>query len=302
MFDLRYHVASLAAVFLALAVGIILGVAISGKVRGAEDALNAQRVSELESQLERQRETVSEDAGRLDALETYVERTYTPLMADRLAGESTAVVLFGPVADPIRSAIETTLRDAGGIPARVVVLDVPLDPERLDDLLTTQEDLSAFAGEDVGALGEAIGEELVQGVGEEPLLPRVAAELVAELEGSTTAEVTGVVVARGWQPAADGDPAEAEATESYLDGLMRGLRGSGLPVAGVTATDTEEREELLDWYRASGASSVDDVDFQSGRLALALLLDGAPPGNYGFLPEASEDGPIPSVPVETGAE
>ena len=33
MFGLRYHVASLAAVFLALAVGILLGVAVSGKVR-----------------------------------------------------------------------------------------------------------------------------------------------------------------------------------------------------------------------------------------------------------------------------
>jgi hypothetical protein len=87
VFDLRYHVASLAAVFLALAVGIILGVAISGKVRGAEDALNAQRVSELEGELERQQDVASEDASRLGALETYVERTYTPLMADRLAGE-----------------------------------------------------------------------------------------------------------------------------------------------------------------------------------------------------------------------
>src|SRR5262245_16405726 len=32
MFGLRYHVASLAAVFVALAVGILLGVAVSGKV------------------------------------------------------------------------------------------------------------------------------------------------------------------------------------------------------------------------------------------------------------------------------
>ena len=31
MFDLRYHVASLAAVFLALIIGIVVGVGISGK-------------------------------------------------------------------------------------------------------------------------------------------------------------------------------------------------------------------------------------------------------------------------------
>lgn len=301
MFDLRYHVASLAAVFLALAVGIILGVAISGKVRGAEDTLNAQRVSELEGELERQQEVASEDASRLGALETYVERTYTPLMADRLAGESAAVVLVGPVSETVRTAIEATLRDSGGVSARVVALDVPLDPERLDDLLTSQEDLAGLAGDDLGSLGEEIGRELVDGVGEDPVLPQVAEELVAELEGSTTAEATGVVVARSWEQA-ELEPAERTATETYLDGLMRGLRGSGAPLVGVTTTGDEAREELLDWYQASGASSVDHVDFESGRLALALLLDDAPPGNYGFLPEESEDGPIPPVPTEPSAE
>ena len=114
------------------------------------------------------------------------------------------------------------------------MLDIPLDPERLDDLLTSQEDLTGFAGEDLGSLGEEIGRELVEGVGEEPLLPRVAAELVAELEGSTTAEATGAVVAPGWEPPSDLEPAEREATETFLDGLMRGLRGSGAPVVGVT--------------------------------------------------------------------
>jgi len=36
MFDLRYHVASLAAVFVALLIGILVGVAMSGKVDDAE--------------------------------------------------------------------------------------------------------------------------------------------------------------------------------------------------------------------------------------------------------------------------
>ena len=137
---------------------------------------------------------------------------------------------------------------------------------------------------------------------EEPLLPRVAAELVAEVEGSTTAEVTGVVVARTWEPPADLEPAEREATESYLDGLMRGLRGSGVPVVGVTTAETESRERILDWYASSGASSVGHVDFASGRLALALLLAGAPPGNYGFMSAESEDGPIPPVLTEPSGD
>jgi Copper transport outer membrane protein, MctB len=300
LFDLRYHVASLAAVFLALAVGIILGVAISGKVRGAEDALNAQRVARIEAELERQQEAAQEDSTRLSALETYVERTYPTLIDGRLAEESTAVVLVGEVSDGLRTAIESTLRDAAGVSARVVSLDVPLDPGRLDDLLTSKEELAGFAGDDFGPLGEAIGEELVLGAGETPLLRELSAELVAELAGSTTPAVTGVVVARQWEQLATLEPAEREATQSFLDGLMRGLRAPGAPVVGVTATGTQGRRVLLDWYRETGASSVDDLDYTSGRLALALLLADAEPGNYGFLEEISDDGPVPPLPQETG--
>jgi hypothetical protein len=289
-------------VFLSLAVGIILGVAISGKVRGAEDALNAQRVAELEGELERQRELASEDTGRLDALETYVERTYTPLMAERLAGESTAVVLLGPVSEGLRSAIEAALRDSGGVSARVVALDLPLDAERVDSLLAGDEDLAGLSGDDLAPLGERLGQELVEGIGEEPLLPSVAEELVAELEGSTTVEATGVVVARSQEPVGEQAAGERRATETYLDGLMRGLRGTGAPVVGVTSSESESREALLDWFQSSGLSSVDHVDFESGRLALTLLLAGAPPGSYGFLPEVSPDGPIPPVPTEPSGE
>lgn len=302
MFDLRYHVASLAAVFLALAVGIILGVAISGKVRGAEDALNAQRAAELEAQLNRQQTASEVDAARLDALETYVERTYAPLVEERLAGESAAIVLVGTVPEGIRTAIESTLRDASGISARVVSLDVPLDPDRLTDLLSSQEDLASLADGDFAELGEEVGRELVEGIGDEPLLPRVAAELVAELDGSTTVEVNGVVVARSPERLAPGDAPRREATESYLDGLMRGLRSTGAPVVGVSATGAEEQDRVLDWYKGVGVSSVDHLDSEAGRLALALLLAGAVPGNYGFTEEHSEDGPIPPVPPVTSGE
>ena len=48
MFDLRYHLASLAAVFIALAVGILLGVAISGKLSAADNRFAHDRIDQLE--------------------------------------------------------------------------------------------------------------------------------------------------------------------------------------------------------------------------------------------------------------
>src|SRR6266581_2139053 len=53
MFDLRYHVASLAAVFLALIIGILVGVGISdrGYVDRAQRGLLEQRIAKLQSDL-----------------------------------------------------------------------------------------------------------------------------------------------------------------------------------------------------------------------------------------------------------
>ena len=54
MFDLRYHVASLAAVFLALIIGIVVGVGISGKgfVQNSERRLLNEKIADLNSRLD----------------------------------------------------------------------------------------------------------------------------------------------------------------------------------------------------------------------------------------------------------
>ena len=47
------------------------------------------------------------------------------------------------------------------------------------------------------------------------------------------------------------------------------------------------------WRGVAGMSSVDDVDTPSGKLALALLLAGAPRGNFGVRPDA--DAALPRI-------
>ncbi|MGH2921105.1 MAG: copper transporter, partial [Gaiellaceae bacterium] len=52
MFDLRYHVASLAAVFVALLIGILVGVGLTGKVDDAEKNELRRRIVALQTQVE----------------------------------------------------------------------------------------------------------------------------------------------------------------------------------------------------------------------------------------------------------
>ena len=87
MFDLRYHVASLAAVFLALIIGIVVGVGISGKgfVSDSERSLFNERIADLKSQLDSATRRGDGLARAQRAAQSFVEDAYPALM-ERAAG------------------------------------------------------------------------------------------------------------------------------------------------------------------------------------------------------------------------
>jgi hypothetical protein len=304
MFDFRYHLVSLAAVFIALAVGILLGAAISGKLGDAEDALMKDRLASVNDQLAQEQARSDLVEQRSDAAQELLSGAYPSLMDGKLDGKGYTVLFLGPVDGGVRSAVERTLSDAGaGSPVRLVALDTPIDPDELDAKLSGDDQLARYAqsGEDFGDLGEALGRDLVQGDGT-PLWTSLSSSLIEERSGTTSSPVDGAIVVQTWQPPeTEGDADEkskTDATQSLFEGLVRGLEGSGVPVVGV---QTMSAEDDLALFRQQGVSSVDDVDALAGRLALALLLAGGQPGQYG-VKDSATDGvapPIESVPTTT---
>jgi hypothetical protein len=293
MFDLRYHVASLAAVFLALTVGIILGVALSGKIRGAEDSLSAGRIAELEEQLDAERERGSSEQDRLQDSEDLINDAYPALMENRLVDRRYAIVFLGPVDGELRSAIEKTLADADGTPVRLFAFELPVDPVSLNDFLESNETLSTYVG-DESALGRALGEELME-EGDTPLLDEISSELVEERSGTTIPAVDGAIVVHSWAPESEDSPTAADrASEAFIEGVLQGLQSASLPVVGVETSDVEIRSSAVPVFNDAGVSSVDDLDLPAGRLALALLLGGSEPGNYG-VKDTATDGIVPQV-------
>jgi len=293
MFDLRYHVASLAAVFLALTVGIILGVALSGKIRGAEDSLSAGRIAELESQLDAERERGSSEQERLQHSEDLINDAYPALMENRLVDRGYAIVFLGPVDGELRSAIEKTLADADGTPVRLFAFELPVDPASLNGFLESNETLSTYAG-DESRLGQALGEELME-EGDTPLLDEISSELVEERSGTTIPAVDGAIVVHSWAPdSEDSSTASDRASEAFVEGVLQGLQSASLPVVGVETSDVEARSSAVPIFNDAGVSSVDDLDLPAGRLALALLLSGSEPGNYG-VKDTATDGIVPTV-------
>ena len=307
MFDLRYHVASLAAVFIAIAVGIVIGVAIAsgGAVDEATKSFQDSRIQSLEKELDAERARGDRSEKQQEAIADVMNDVYPALMEGRLAAKRYALVFLGPIDGGVRSAVEKTLTDAdSGSPLRVTALELPVDVDAIDEMLTGDPGLASYVGDArLGDLGGALARELAAG-GDTPVWDLLSNEIVEQRTGSLTEPVDGVVVIRSWWPGKTSDPAakgRASQTEAVLAGMIRELGELGVPAVGVESATAEE--SAVDAYRQFGVSSVDDVDTLPGRVALALLLAGGESGHYGIKDSAS-DGvtpPIEPLPVVTVA-
>jgi hypothetical protein len=275
VFDLRYHVASLAAVFLMLVVGILIGVGISGRgfVDDAERKRLEGRIAGLEEDVEAANANADDFEQRQEAAENFVESAYPALAASRLQGKNIAILGLGPV-DPTVNSVERAIEeDADGRVSRMRALELPLRVEAVEAALSGKPELGGYVGdEQLGNLGRDLGRELAAG-GATPLWDALEPEIVEVREGGLAEPVDGVVVTRTAEP-------QAAESSRFLAGLYQGLGSAGVPVVGVDPSGVEQSAiPLFQRYRLS---TVDGVDTPVGALAMLLVLaDPDAAGDYG---------------------
>jgi hypothetical protein len=270
MFDFRYHVASLSAVFLALIVGIVIGVGISGQgiLNEGERRVLSDEIARLNADLDRAGTRLEEQ----QAAEQFVEAAYEAVMESRLAGKNVVVVYLGE-ADELRSEIQQAVTDADGTVARVRVLKLPVDDTALRGSVESTADFAWLVADgDVRALGRELGRELVDG-GQSPLWDTVADQLVIERVPNADVPADAVVVVRTVEP-------QSGPTARFLNGLYGGLTG-GIPVVWVDTGKEGEQHRL----HPEGLTVLRDASGPLGRMSLAVLLATGDPGEYG--PDAS---------------
>jgi len=295
MFDLRYHVASLAAVFLALIIGILVGVGISdrGLVDSAKRGLLEREVASLQRRLDHQTQQSADRTRERAAAQTFINETYPALARNRLKGKQIAVVFVGSDKGGVRSSVISALSDAGAQQVRLRALKVPVDVKQLDAALKSQPAAVGLRGKaNLEALGHALGQELVLG-GDTPLWDSLTGttSLVEHRLGGNQMPADGLVVVRTANP-------QRGATSKFLLGLYEGLGSTSAPAVGAEQTDATA--SAIPVYQRGGLSTVDDVDTPVGRLALLLLLAGQPGGQYG-VKDSATDGALPPLPARAPA-
>jgi Copper transport outer membrane protein, MctB len=292
VFDFRYHVVSLAAVFVALVIGILVGIGLSGRgvIDDAERENLNQQISELRAQRDQAREQATASGRRQTAMDDFAAGTYPALVADRLVGKNVAVLFVGPV-DSSSDAIAGAVDDAGGRVIRLRSVRVPLDRDAVTDALAGNRQLQARYDErrELDDLGRDLARELVDG-GKTPLWDALSDVLIEEREGSSSVPADAVVVARSVAP-------QRGMTKEFLSGLYRGLARSGLPAVGVQLAAPEE--SAIPAFARNGLSTVDSVDTGVGKVALVLLLAGPARGHYG-VEDTATDGVLPPLAQVSG--
>ena len=332
MIDFRYHLVSIVAVFLALAIGIVLG---STELQGnALDLLNTTSNS-LRSQLAAASSERDNYAAQATAGEQFAQAAEPALLAGLLKGDRIVLVTEPGAQDSVISGVKQAAADAGA----TVTGQISLQPRFYDDSGETQSALSSTNGSAAQAAGLALP---TTGADQQTYYQEQAAQLIAST--ILTAPAAGAAAAAGGTRAGlsasaaqgllasyaqagflviSGQPAAVRATlavvitpqtppsdgasdpaSQVLTAVAKQLAVASdatVVAGGVSGSGASSAMSVLRASSVSGkVSTVDDADTTYGQItviqALAVQVGGGKAASYG-VDGASAISPAPAPTV-----
>jgi hypothetical protein len=276
-YSARYHATSLIAVFIALAVGILVGAEFGG------DALNNTRKDlehSLVGNLQDARSRADELNADLNRSDEFSERVYPVLVRERLQGKRYAIVALGGLPSPVTEEVEEALGPTGGRLVGVGVVREPVDVSGLaEDLAKTRFSALRADADGLTELGTGLGRQLVIG----GTLPEVVRGHLFSRASGSFGGLDGVIVVRD-QPEEMGT-VQREKTNQLETALMGGIAATRRPAVGVETSSDDSSS--ISFFQANGLASVDDVDLTAGKLATVFTLLGAD-GSFGVKSSADQ--------------
>lgn len=328
MIDFRYHLVSLISVFLALAVGVVLG---AGPLQNSIGTALQDQVNQLRTDRDSVRTELQETQEDLAQNDAFLQAVTPNLVAGQLAERRVALVVAANATDADVTAVSDALGAAGAqLVGRVRLAESWTDPERLQFRTSLAGQLIGYlsppppadAGAD-GVLGAALAQGLTRADPADPaaLAPEATEILALLTEGETpiatvdqapTLAAQDIVVvgpradsARGAAPQASAEPtasaAVVERREAAAETAVATVRGMGQHAEGVVVLGAAAAEEDLvaairaDEDAAEAVSTVDGVGSTPSvsTTVLGLRQDATgSSGHYGFAESAQALVPV----------
>ncbi len=332
MIDFRYHLVSIVAVFLALAIGIVLG---STELQGPTYNLLNQTTAKLQNELDQannQRDAAQQQA---NLGQNYAQAVQPVVLHNLLAGQRLLIITEpGAPASVITAISNAATQDAGA----TVTGQIALQSKFFDNSDTTLDGLNqinlAMSAADsiVLSTGTTYQQQAAQVIASEILtrasgspgalqasVPPVTSTSAGSQQDTNAQTMLGAYANAGFltisgQPSAPAtlavivtpQTAPSDGSADPLDQLLvpvaeeLAAKSSATVVAGVSADSGPGSPiaVLRASTAASKVSTVDDADFVAGQSvviqALATQLNGGNPGSYGVANGASGVAPSPA--------
>jgi hypothetical protein len=269
--DARYHIASLAAVLIAIGIGLLVGVALLGGEPLPEHTRKVYEnaIARVEKEFKTEREEREQLAEQNQSLQTFAKAALAEALRTTLTGQRVAIISLSDKPDglvDIRSVVEM---GGGEVVATVSLSGIPpLDDETA---LTMARDFGIVGPEEenhdfsTADLMMMLTKSITLGVykrGLEAMIERGWVEVEPDLYRITSSTV--LVVLGGTSVDEGDDPFES----LFLKALVQ----RGRRVVGCERSDVEFSSMAT--MRSILMATVDDIDRLEGKFALAACIKG----------------------------
>lgn len=300
MINFRYHIVSLVAVFLALAVGVVVGTtALNGPIT---DGLRKQVDS-----LGQQRATLTDQVNQLKAQtagsNAFAQRYGPQIIKGQLSGKQVLIMGMPGAAPSVKDAVAQDIGAAGGtVSGRIQMAADYFNPARAADIRslvtngTQPTGLTLPGTDDAGQLGGALLSYVLTGKGNATDITRTLAafstlQMLSVEGGGTVQPANMVVVVSAGAPT---DPTVGRNQFTLISKLQNA--SATVVVAGDSTANTGSgliRLVRADPTANNAISTVDNADTALGQLAAVLALRAPTPGAYGTGKGATAPFPTP---------
>lgn len=279
--DFRYYISSLAAIFLALGIGIVVGGALmdNGKLTKSQEQLIInleQEFNRLRKEQKTLQTSLTEREVELEVLRQFNREVLPLLVGGLLRNRQIGIIKTNPtVSATLVESLVGVLKLAGAEVPKVITF------QACPDLTGERGAFAAslgLAGDTLGAdrLLAALVTEVVSG-GEEAVLAALQANNIIQWSGeakeAVKAPLDTIILVGG----------SFEEQTNWVDQLdlilAKELKASGAMVAGVEPLTVQC--SYIPKYKSSGLLTIDNIDTFPGQVALVLALAAGEQGHFG---------------------
>ncbi len=293
MIDIKYHIASIVAVFLALGLGVLIGSTIVG-----DDLLVDQQQKMIE-RLEEQFYGLKDSEAELLAdndykeqlisnYENYSQALLPAVVSGRLEEYKVAVIVTGDSEIPAGMINAISMAGSQVVSKTVLLSNMKLADEDTNSQIKEYYGLSD--SDSKSAIRQRIADSVAQVImnqGDEGIIAFLQENNLVKFSGANDIPINGIIIVGGANNFSNCfvDDFDSELIENFIN--------ADLKVFGVEGVQVDY--SYIGIYQEHNISTIDNIDKSPGQVSLILAMEGEA-GNYGIKATAQKF--MPTIPVD----